>query len=313
MVDSVNGTNGSATGGMGVNYDSGMDDNGANSNRATTNRDIVSGITKQTMTTADRLVSSPTTAEKLSSSLTTADLLSGIQTVTKKITNSECLKGEFGISKKIQCNGSLYTNQDKSVQIGHGRFEYTPPNHVVDTEKLKASASVGVDVELTAFDGKLSMPVGEIGSVGARYRVGTVNGHAKAELKAEFNGFDLKKSGASLNASLGGEAMKWDARYSANASITPKSVGDTMSGIYNDYVDPVVDYVAGRDVSEIPPVPDYLGHGIILNGHVTVGEGMSGKIGGNIEIGNGKIFNMSARIKGGLGVVLGAGGTIGLK
>lgn len=104
--------------------------------------------------------------------------------------------------------------------------------------------------------------------------------------------------------------MKWDVRYSADAGITPKSVGDTLSGIYNGYIDPVVDYVAGRDVPEIPPIPESWDHGIVLGGHVTVGEGISGKIGGGIEIGNGKL---SGRIKEGIGGVFGVSGSVGLK
>jgi hypothetical protein len=307
MVDSVGGINSTNS--------AGTDGNSASRNEATT-QDLSSnntGSVEQSMTTADRLMSSPTTAEKLSGSLTTADVLSGMQTLTDKIANSKCLQDGIDLSKKIHCDGSLYANSDKSIQIGHGRLEYTPPNATVDSEKLKASASVGLEAELTAFDGKISIPVGEIGSLDARYRLGTLNGHAKAEAKAEYKGLDFKKSGASLNASVGGEALKWDARYSFDASITPKSVGDTLSGIYNNYVDPVVDYLAGRDVAEIPPVPDYLDHGIVIGGHVVVGEGVSGKFGGSVEIGNGQLFKMSARRKFGVGQVFGNGITFGVK
>jgi hypothetical protein len=309
MADSVGGTGSTTSGGMDWNSasSSGMMSDGVQTGNSSV------GIADQSMTTADRLMSSSTTAEQLSGSLTTADVLSGIQTVTKNLTDLDCLKEGIDLSKEIKCDGSLYENQERGIQIGHGMFEYTPPNAKVDYEKSKANASVGVAAELTAFEGKLDIPVGQIGSVDARFRVGTVNAHAKAEAKAEYNGFDIKKSDASLNASVGAEAMKWDVRYSANASITPKSVGDTLSGIYNDYVDPVVDYVAGKDVEEIPPLPEYLDHGIVLGGHVTVGEGVSGKIGGSVDIGNGKVFNAKGYVKGGIGGVFGAGATIGLK
>ncbi|MCG7985113.1 MAG: hypothetical protein JAY90_20480 [Candidatus Thiodiazotropha lotti] len=295
----------------------GIDWNGVSENVAlepgnpTDNKVI--GTSEQSMTTADRLLNSRTSADQLKGSLTTADILSGMQTITDRLADLDCLQDRTDLSKKITCDESLYENKNIGIQVGHGRFEYTPPNAKVDSEKLKASASVGIVTELTDFEGQIDMPVGQIGSIDARFKVGTINAHAKAEAKAEYNGFNFKNSGASLNASVGAEAMKWDVRYSTNANITPKSIGDTLSDIYNDYVDPVVDYVARRDVAEIPPLPSYLDHGIVLGGHITVGEGVSGKIGGSIDIGDGKIFNAKGRIKGGVGGVFGVGASIGLK
>jgi hypothetical protein len=99
----------------------------------------------------------------------------------------------------------------------------------------------------------------------------------------------------------------------ADRLMSSPTTVEKLSGIYNNYVDPVVDYLAGRDVAEIPPVPDYLDHGIAIGGHVVVGEGVSGKFGGSVEIGNGQLFKMSTHRKFGVGQVFGNGITFGVK
>ena len=71
-----------------------------------------------------------------------------------------------------------------------------------------------------------------------------------------------KSSGMSAVAGAGAEAMVVDGRVGGNISVTPKTVGDALGSVYNQVIDPVVDFVAGRDVPGIPEVPEAFDHGI---------------------------------------------------
>jgi hypothetical protein len=215
------------------------------------------------------------------------------------------------LSKDASIDKGLYSNQDKSVNLGHVKAKYTAPDADLDLEKAKAHASIGLSGEINIGDAKTEFGIGNLGQVDGKITVGTINAHANIEAKAEIKG--LTNTSASLKASAGAEAMAIDVHAGFKSSITPKSVGDTLSEFYNSYIDPVVDYVAGQDIPEIPEIPDYLDHGIVIGGHVEGGYGASLKGSAGAEIGNGKGAKISGSFKAGLGPVIGAGFTFGVK
>jgi hypothetical protein len=259
------------------------------------------------------LSQSPTTTDRLGGLQTAAEALTCSPTIVDQLADMVGLPQGIDLTKNHSFDESLYANQSKSVQAGHAKFEYTVPNADFSSEKLKGNTSGGVSGELTALEISPELKIGEIGKFEPSWKVGTVNAHAKFETKAQLDVLNLSNSELSAKGSVGAEAMAWNARYSVDVSITPKTVGDTLSGFYNDMIDPVVDYIAGQDVPEIPPTPDYLDHGIVFGGHAASGLGISGKVGGGLEIGDGKLFKGSFHVKGGIGAVIGFGATLGLK
>ena len=94
-------------------------------------------------------------------------------------------------------------------------------------------------------------------------------------------------------------------------TITPKSVGDQFVELYNDHVDPIIDKITGKNVPDLPEVPEFLDHGIILGGHLEGGVGASLKGSIGLDVKNG--FKLVYSLKGGAPLVGGHGGTIGLK
>ena len=145
---------------------------------------------------------------------------------------------------------------------------------------------------------------GDLANVDLRATAGTVNAHAKLEVSAQAKG---KSSGMSAVAGAGAEAMVVDGRVGGNISVTPKTVGDALGSVYNQVIDPVVDFVAGRDVPGIPEVPEAFDHGITASGYIEGGFGASAKLNGNISLGNGDGFKVGAGGKLGLGLVGGQG------
>lgn len=299
-----------STGGKGAasTSDSNTADNNANSHNSDNNNPSTdsaaqakSGVSAAaSATTAQSIAMSSTTADSLATAPTTADSLAS---------SSNALDG---LMEDANFDKSVYSNEDKSVNVGRAKGDYTAPNTDLDTEKSKASASVGLSGELTLADAKGDVAIGDLAQVDGKVTVGTVNAHATLEAKGEFKGL---KSSATLKGSIGAEAMAVDAKVAAELSITPKTVGDTLGGLYNSYVDPVVDYVAGTDVPGIPEVPDSWDHGVVVGGYVEGGYGVAGKAHAGLELGNGKGLRGSAGLKGNIapGVVVGAGATFGLK
>ncbi len=271
-----------------------------------------------TSSLTDSIVSESTLAESIAAQATATSALASEPTTSEQLTGgatatASTLTADVGgfLAKDHNADISIYSNQDKSVNVGRVKADYTAPNAGIETEKLKASASVGVSGEITVADAQTKLGIGaDLASVTGKTTVGTINGHLTGEAKGEFNGL---KSNLTLSGSAGAEAMAIDARIGGEISITPKTVGDTLGGLYNSYVDPVVDYMAGRDVAGIPAVPDSFDHGVAIAGHVEGGYGASAKIGGAAELGNGKGAKIGGNFKVGLGPVFGAGLTFGVK
>jgi hypothetical protein len=263
-------------------------------------------------TDSEILRAAPTTEDNLINSPTTAEILSGKSGHTDRKEN-DCSLSDFNFEKNIDCDVSIYANESKSFHLGRFQFQYTKPNFDASSEKMKAGGGAGLSTGITLAHANPELKIGEMGKVDARFRVGVANAGAKAEGKVQVDLLNPKNTGVSIKGDLGAEALLGDARYSMDFKITPKTVGDTLAGIYNDYVDPVVDYVAGSDVPEIPSVPEEYDHGIAVSGHATTGFGGAAKIAGELEIGNGKGVKFGAKAKLGIGPVLGAGFTVGVK
>jgi hypothetical protein len=262
----------------------------------------------------EMLSASPTTEEKLCKSLTTEEMLSGVTDRTDRLSNTgTCSISEINFSDDFTCDKSLYVNDKENVHLGHVNVKYTKPNYNDSSEKMKVGGSAGLSGELTLFDGNPELSIGKIGEVDARFRLGTVNANANIEGQIKWDLLKPKELGASLKGSLGAETLMGDTRYNMDISITPKSVGDTLGGIYNKYIDPIVDYVSNQDVPGIPEIPDEYDHGISASGHFSTGFGASAKLGGELEVGNGKGFKVGVKGKAGLGPVAGAGFTLGVK
>jgi hypothetical protein len=174
---------------------------------------------------------------------------------------------------------------------------------------LKSHASIGISGEVNIGDAKTEIDIGSLGQADGKVTVGTINTHGKIEAKAEIKGFT--DTSASLKASAGAEAMAIDGHAGFEVSITPKTIDDTLGGLYNRYVDPVVDYVAGQDILEIPQAPDSLDHGLVIGGHVDGGYGASLKASAGFEMGDGKGVKVSGSFKAVLDPVVGAGVTFG--
>ncbi len=190
--------------------------------------------------------------------------------------------------------------------VGRAKAEYTAPHRDFDTETLKGKAGFGIAADLTLMEVVQDVEIGELATIDGRITGGTVNGHVTAEGEINIKGFATE---GSVKASAGAEVMEFDARAGIELSITPKSVFDA----YNEYVDPVVDWVAGNDVPGLPELSDDFDHGLVIGGHVEGGIGASAKAGGGVVVGDGKGFRVSGNVKVGLGLVGGAGATFGFK
>jgi hypothetical protein len=292
-------------------------DNGSESQSGTepaTESGAYNGKIINTKTTEELLSQYPSEMDKISSLSTTEDLLLSSQTTAERLSSMPGLIDKIDLKRDFSFDKSLYSNEGKSIRVGHLDFDYKAPINELDTEKLKLSASLGsVSGEITALDLNPSFELGDIAKADARYRIGTINAHANGEVKFQIDGLNLNKSGFSAKASTGAEAMVWDAKYSIDLNITPKSIGDALGGVYNNYVDPFVDALSGEDIPEIPLVPDYLDHGVVFSGHASIGSGISGKLGGEFNMGNGKPTKMGYHVKGGIGAVFGHGFSLGFK
>ncbi|ODB99689.1 hypothetical protein A3197_12275 [Candidatus Thiodiazotropha endoloripes] len=263
-------------------------------------------------TKSEMLRFAPTTEDNLVTSVSTEEKLSGVYELTHHKQN-DCPLPDFSFEKNIDCDVSVYTNESKSFHLGRFQFQYTKPGFDGSSEKMKAGGGAGLSTGINIAHANPDLKIGELGRIDARFRVGVANVDANIEGKLQIDSLNPKMSGASIKGGLGAEALLGDARYAMAFKITPKTIGDTLAGIYNNYVDPVVDSIAGYDVPEMPCVPEEYDHGVSVSGHVTTGFGGAAKIGGELEIGDGKGFKLGAKAKLGVGPVLGAGLTVGVK
>ncbi|MCG7985116.1 MAG: hypothetical protein JAY90_20500 [Candidatus Thiodiazotropha lotti] len=276
------------------------------------NFSIVSDKFSNLLSTSGVFIITPTTEDNLINSLTTAEKLSGLSEYSSNKENDCALPG-FSFKRNRDCDVSIYANESKSYHLGRFQFQYTKPNFEGSSEKMRAGGGTGLSAGITIVHANPELKIGQLGDVDARIRVGVANVESNIEGKLHFDSLNPTKSGASIKGNLGAEALLGDTRYAMDIKITPKTVGDTLSGIYNNYIDTAVDYVAGYDVQELPRVPDEYDHGIVFSGHVTTGFGGAAKIGGELEIGDGKGFKLGAKAKLGLGPVLGIGLAVGVK
>ena len=202
-----------------------------------------------------------------------------------------------------------YTSTEGGVELGRLNADLTKPHFNFNAEKGKLSAGLGgVDVEATGAQLTREENIGELVCAKGQLTVGTVNSNLKMEGKAEIKGL---KSEVSLKARGGAEAIVVEGRLEGTVTITPKSVGDQFVELYNDHVDPIIDKITGKNVPDLPEVPEFLDHGIILGGHLEGGVGASLKGSIGLDVKNG--FKLEYSLKGGAPLVGGHGGTIGLK
>ena len=172
------------------------------------------------------------------------------------------------------------------------------------TEHLKEGiVDVGISGELTEVQIQQKVVDGPA-TVELTGTLNTVNVEASAKIDGNY---DDKK--VEIGAKVGGEAMVLNGKIDGEIRITPKTIGDTISSIYNNNVDPVVDAIAGRDVSGIPAVPDSWDKGVIVSGHVEGGLGAALKIGVGTARDRSNL-SLEGKGKAGLGLVGGFGGKI---
>lgn len=269
-------------------------------------------------TSADNLASSPTTADTIAGQPASKDTLSGFGTNTAVMNSSSAAetladmadKAKNFLSEDHSAKGSLYTNKDQGITVAGANAEYTAPHRNLDNEKSQYNAGVGVKVDATFARLTSTTSATPAINVSTSITLGTVNANAELSGNAEFKGL---KSNVSGKASVGAEAMAIDGKLSGEISITPKTVGDTFGGMYNTFIDPMVDWVAGKDVAGIPEAPDSWDHGPTVAGHIVSGYGASAKWSGGLDIGNGQGVKLGFSWKLGVGPVIGQGFSIGVK
>lgn len=269
-------------------------------------------------TTADLLTAEPTRSEFVTRDLSSAsDLWDNrveiqSQTTAERIINSEPETGNpASVATPPDFEETIYSYKDDniSVDVGRARWDFKPPADTgFNSETVSRKLSGGFTADLTGAEvqGKFGPYAGEI-STNGKVTALTANAHATYEA-----GFHLKgptKPGANANVSAGAEAMAINGRVGAELNITPKSLAE----YYNNNIDPIVDYVAGKDVPELPELSDNWDHGVTLSGHVEGGYGAALKGGVSGELGNGRGAKVGANWKIGLGPVVGGGFTFGLK
>ena len=183
------------------------------------------------------------------------------------------------------------------------------PTKGKETDKIGGYASLGS----TEFDVTVAR-VSVAGSplpgldIKAEGKFKTVNAEAELGGRAEFDGWKPKFE---AQAKLGAETMALDGRAEAtiNIPITPAVNGAV--DFYNSYVDPAVEFVAGRDVPNLPELTgDY---DIALSGHVVGGFGVSAKGHFGAEFGKGTDNKFGGGYKLGAGPVFGFGVSMQLK
>lgn len=284
------------------------------------------------------IAQSPTTAESLARQPTTADLLRAEPTrsefVTRELSNASALwDSQAEMQGQAATGGSTNTEADAgkpastatppdfeeaiysykddstSVDVGRARWDFKPPTDTgFNSETVSRKLSGGFTADLTGAEmqGKFGPYDGEV-STNGKVTALTANAHAIYE-----TGFHLKgptKPGANAYVSAGAEAMAINGRVGGELNITPKSVAE----YYNNNIDPIVDYIAGNDVPELPELSDNWDHGVTLSGHVEGGYGAALKGGFSGEVGNGRGAKVGANWKVGLGPVIGGGFSFGLK
>ncbi|MEJ2426963.1 MAG: hypothetical protein P8101_21460, partial [Candidatus Thiodiazotropha sp.] len=244
-------------------------------------------------TESEILRAAPTAADNLINSPTAAEMISGKSGRTDS-TEHDCSLSNFTFEKDVDCDVSIFANESKSFHLGRFQFKYTKPNFDASSEKMKAGGGAGLSAGITLAHANPELKISEVGKVDVRFRVGVANAGAKVDGKVQVDLLNPKNTGASIKGDLGAEALLGDARYSMDFKITPKTIGDSLAGI-------------------IPSVPAEYDHGIAVLGHATTGFGGAAKIAGELEIGNGKGIKFGAKAKLGIGPVLGAGLTVGVK
>ncbi len=252
---------------------------------------------------ADSL-SAPAAGNQLSTAPTTEDRLKSSTSTGAAGPARNDTADENGFSRSV----TGYQTDDGSITLGSASIEASPPGKSVNPETGMTNFTlISIAVDATAFQAQHNIDLGPA-AISGNVTVGTVN----AQLEFSAAGSIAKRS-AAAKAALGAEAMAREATVTGEVSITGKTIADTVSGVYNQFVDPVVDYIAGEDVPGLPAAPASWDHGITLGGHITAGWGASAKasIGASFSPANGAKIGVS--IKHGLGPTVGYGVTLGIK
>lgn len=257
-------------------------------------------------TTAETLSQSPSIADTLSSSPSTADTLSG------KAANDNANVSKDGFDPINESFDLVATKNPRiNAEVASFDLKANAPAASIETEKSKAGASAGkLDLDVTALRATVDFGVTELADVSLEGNVKAVNANAALAGSAEFNG---KKSKLDVKVSAGAEAMALDGKASIDVSLTPKAFADTVTGAYNEHIDPLVDKVAGYDVPDLPEAPDSWDKGVALSGYVEGGFGASAKGHFGLEVGKGTKNKVSGGGRLGAGLVIGAGGSLGFK
>lgn len=295
----------------------------------------------QSLTTAESIAGQPTTAESIAGQRTTAESLTAESTAPDFIKNElrmadamwkhrvqEDAAATTGDAKSVvgealttgqNYDQSFYSNADKSsfdVQLGREKYSYNPPTTVNDRTKADASVeSTFAQMKTTPY--KIA---GETAQVESKFTVATVGANASWDATKDMQRIDRVLTKMSpeggFKLAMGAEAIAVEARAEGQLNITPKAVGDSIANAYNKYIDPVVDSIAGRDIPDIPLVPENWDRGVVINAHREVGLGgaLKGSVALNHKNDDGDgVGKTGASAKVGLGPVIGAGATIGFK
>ena len=277
-----------------------------NTSSSTSNDSSSSLSSNDNGTTAETISQSPSIADTLSSSPTTADTLSG----KAAIDDANVSKDGFDpINESFDLVATK--NPHFNAEVASFDLKAKAPAASIDTEKSKASASAGkLDLDVTALRATVDFGVTELADVSLVGNVKTVNANATLAGSVELNG---SNSQLDAKASAGAEAMALDGKASIDVSLTPKAFADTITGVYNDHIDPLIDKVAGYDIPDLPEAPDSWDKGVALSGYVEGGFGASAKGHFGLEAGRGTKNKISGGGKLGAGPVFGFGGSVGLK
>jgi len=246
-------------------------------------------------------LSAPAAGNQLGTAPTTEDQLKSSTTTGSALTDTD---DENVFSRSV----TGFRTDDGSLTLGSASFEASAPGVSVDREAGKAKASLGsIAVDVTALQAQSNIELGPV-AIDGTVTVGTINAQAEAGIKGS-----LAERSVTAKAAVGAEAMAIEATVKGEISITGKTIADTLGGVYNQVVDPVVDYIAGEDMPDIPEAPASWDHGITLGGHVTGGWGASAKTsaGASFSPTNGAKIGVSGKL--GWGPTVGLGITLGAK
>ena len=223
----------------------------------------------------------------------------------------ESIASIFKSAKDNDPDFVAYTSPDGNLELGTLNADILIPGYNANPEKGKVTIGGGFDSEATIAKTTLKeQNIGELANGRLIGTVGTVNANTKAEFKLQTKGVDKEVSAL---ISGGAESMLVNGRIEYEMDLTLKTVGDVFVDAYNEHIDPLVNNVAGRDMPELPPVPEAFDHGFVFSGHLEAGIGAAAKSKLGFSAGNGNGMQIHKEWKVGAPIAFGQASTFGVK